>query len=400
LASKFAKVDKAFQFFKEQCAINSSFTILEIKNSTGWSESTIKTYINKRWKSFLLINGKDLTINTQFDVYDIETFRQHHSQNDFIKKQFYQLLVEKSVSACISSIEIYNKPDFKFREESFSILISNAWELLLKAKILHLNGNDIKSIQIIKKQKPQVSVSGNPKTISLGKAVNILESSGMINKIVADNLKLLIEIRDESIHFIHEDRSLEIKIQSIGTATLKNFITLATHWFGYDFQKFNFYLMPVSFYHLSDMESFSISKSAGSNFKKYLNNMVKEHEDDIDPLFSVSLRLETKLIKTTSDEAMHVRLTNNPDAPEFQVTEEDALKNYPYTYNALYNLLRKRYDNFKKNEIFHAIMRELRMQGEKFCKDRLLDPSNPKSTHKMFYHNRIVEEFDKHYKKI
>lgn len=47
-----------------------------------------------------------------------------------------QELVEKSIAAMISAIEVYNKPDFKYREETFSILSINAWELLLKAKWL------------------------------------------------------------------------------------------------------------------------------------------------------------------------------------------------------------------------------------------------------------------------
>ena len=36
-------------------------------------------------------------------------------------------------------------------------------------------------------------------------------------------------------------------------------------------------------------------------------------------------------------------------------------------------------------------------QGEKFCKERKLDPNNVKSIYKTFYSSRIVEEFDKHY---
>ena len=47
-----------------------------------------------------------------------------------------QELAAKSVSAMISAIEVYNKPDFKYREETFAILAINAWELLLKAKWL------------------------------------------------------------------------------------------------------------------------------------------------------------------------------------------------------------------------------------------------------------------------
>ena len=44
-----------------------------------------------------------------------------------------QELAEKSVQAAIAAIEIYNKPNFSYREEAFALLMSNAWELLLKA---------------------------------------------------------------------------------------------------------------------------------------------------------------------------------------------------------------------------------------------------------------------------
>ena len=43
-------------------------------------------------------------------------------------------LLDKSIGAMISAIEVYNKPSFRYREETFSVLAINAWELLLKAK--------------------------------------------------------------------------------------------------------------------------------------------------------------------------------------------------------------------------------------------------------------------------
>ena len=50
-----------------------------------------------------------------------------------------RLMLDKSVAAMLSAIEIYNKPDFKYREETFAILCINSWELLLKAKVLNLS---------------------------------------------------------------------------------------------------------------------------------------------------------------------------------------------------------------------------------------------------------------------
>lgn len=65
------------------------------------------------------------------------------------RKARYQRLLEKSVHSALSAIEIYNKPDFKYREESFSILMVNTWELLLKARILQRNKNKLESIYIV-----------------------------------------------------------------------------------------------------------------------------------------------------------------------------------------------------------------------------------------------------------
>jgi hypothetical protein len=69
------------------------------------------------------------------------------------RKARCQHLLEKSVHAAFSAIEIYNKPDFKYREESFSILMVNAWELLLKARILQRNKNKLESIYIVDPNK-------------------------------------------------------------------------------------------------------------------------------------------------------------------------------------------------------------------------------------------------------
>jgi hypothetical protein len=53
-----------------------------------------------------------------------------------MKPPIYKPLVDKSISAAIAAIEVYNKPDFKYREESFSILLINSWELLVKARLV------------------------------------------------------------------------------------------------------------------------------------------------------------------------------------------------------------------------------------------------------------------------
>lgn len=49
--------------------------------------------------------------------------------------KIYRVLLDKSMDSMLSAIEIYNKPNFNYREETFAVLAINAWELLLKAYI-------------------------------------------------------------------------------------------------------------------------------------------------------------------------------------------------------------------------------------------------------------------------
>ena len=58
-------------------------------------------------------------------------------------------LLDKSIAAMIAAIEIYNKPDFMYRGETFSILAINSWELLLKAKYLKDNYNKMRSLYVM-----------------------------------------------------------------------------------------------------------------------------------------------------------------------------------------------------------------------------------------------------------
>jgi hypothetical protein len=65
-----------------------------------------------------------------------------------MRKPRYSYLVDKAVDAAISAIEVYNKPAFRYREETFAVLMLNAWELLLKARILKENNNKLRSIEV------------------------------------------------------------------------------------------------------------------------------------------------------------------------------------------------------------------------------------------------------------
>jgi hypothetical protein len=69
-------------------------------------------------------------------------------------------LLDKSTEAYILSLETINRLSVKYRIENFSYLICNAWELLLKTKILD-HSKDRKSIyyKTEKGQRPRTAQS-------------------------------------------------------------------------------------------------------------------------------------------------------------------------------------------------------------------------------------------------
>ena len=146
-----------------------------------------------------------------------------------MKNPKHKLFVEKSVGAALSAIEIYNKPDFKYREETFSILMINAWELLLKARIIQENNGKLKSIYVfvnktgikgntLKTKTPDLNRSKNPKTIGLPKCLGICEQAPInLDDAVKENIFLLMEIRDTAIHFQHSDKDVSKSANSQNT---------------------------------------------------------------------------------------------------------------------------------------------------------------------------------------
>ena len=67
-------------------------------------------------------------------------------------------LLDKSIAATVAAIEIYNKPDFQYRGETFSILAINGWELLFKAKWLNENNNKIRSLYVKERRQKKMEV--------------------------------------------------------------------------------------------------------------------------------------------------------------------------------------------------------------------------------------------------
>lgn len=333
-----------------------------------------------------------------------------------MKPPLYKALLEKSVSAIVSAIEVYNKPDFKYREETFSILAINSWELLLKAQLLKYyksqnclyiyeyklckNGQKRK-IKSVKKNRCQT-----PMTISIGECILKLAqiSTVKIDPVWEENLNMLIQIRDSSIHFHNTNKRLSITVYELGMANLKNYVTLIKQWFDYDLSRYNFYLMPLSFFHdFESIESFSVSLK-DKQIRDLLKYISEQEQSILLPQnsdFSVSMKVQTQLFTVKSPNSLPVASYSSPNDPQavtLNITEEEWKKKFPFDYSSLKEKLKVLYIDFKENQRFRDIMKDIKIMP-KMVYHRPLNIMKPEGAKTTYYSTEVFKVFNQHYTK-
>lgn len=316
-----------------------------------------------------------------------------------------QELVDKSIAAMISAIEIYNKPDFKYREETFSILAINAWELLLKAKWLKDNNNTIRSLYVTEKRmrpngqpykhaKVKMTASGNPFTHSLDYLAKKMAQKKVLADAAHKNIIVLCEIRDSSVHFYNKSGLFAVRLQEVGSAAVRNYAKAAQLWFGIDFSQYNFYLMPLAFVKPQKLADAIILSKEEKNVASFISSLEAANDPSDD--YAVSVNIELKFLKSKAEDAIKIQVTNDLGAPKVQLTEEHLKDKYPLNYAALTQACSVRYSNFTQNQKYHDLRAPLKTD-KRYCHVRKLDPDNPKSAKQEWYSQAVFNVLDKHY---
>ncbi len=130
-------------------------------------------------------------------------------------------------------------------------------------------------------------------------------------------------------------------------------------------------------------------------FLAYVKYLESSADDTASPYF-VTVNINIRFIRSKSQEATPVKISNAPDAQEVRLTEEQIHEQYPWSYQCLTRECGKRYSDFRVSKGYHRI-RKLLVKDQRFGKVRFLDPGNKKSSSKTFYNPNILRELDKHY---
>lgn len=327
-----------------------------------------------------------------------------------MRRPAHTKFLKKAVAVLVSAVEIYNKPSFKYREESFSILAINGWELLLKAKILKDSEGDFRSLLVYETRKTRKGTpskkrylkknrSGNALSISLSACIEVLDGSETkLPKEIKSNLMALIEIRDNSIHYVTTNKILSKQIQEISSAAVKNFVLIAKDWFNHDFSSELNVLLPLSFISpKTEIEAITVSPDEGRliEFLKVTADKGSTGNSE----YSVALKMQVRLEKSNLRDVPKVQISNDPDAIKVSLGEEDLRDKYPWDYVELCKQLSKRYKDFKQNKKFQEIKKTF-SSNKQFVNSRYLDTRNLKSAKKDFYSQSVLGVFDKHYIRV
>jgi len=315
-------------------------------------------------------------------------------------------LLDRAVAAMVAAIEIYNKPSFPYRAEAFSILAINGWELLLKAKWLAEHNNRANCLYIYearqradgnnsKKRYVKRTDAGNPFTHSLSYLGKKLIEGGKLNQLAWNNVQVLIELRDSSIHFYNQSPIFRVRLQEIGAACAKNFATAVRDWFGRPLSEFELHLMPLAFIDLPINSTGFLLNAEEKNFLSFLES-VEQAAGNPDSPYAVAVNIEVKFIRSKAKDALTAHISNDTTAVAVRLTPEQIRERYPWDYETLTEKCRNRYSDFKISSQYHNIRKQIQ-ENPRYGYMRYLDETKPGSGKKPYFDPNILNEFDKHY---
>lgn len=251
-----------------------------------------------------------------------------------------------------------------------------------------------------KRWKYKMNTKGYHITLGIEKLLSEFENNPNIDKRCIENIGLLNNIRNSAIHLINKDSELCSIVFEIGSANLKNYIEFIIENFNKDLSKYNFYLMPLSFY--NDYEIVDNLKIQDTSLKTKLKRdlLVLNTQYKSGPNEKYSILLSTKVSFTQGDTKIVTTFGKTKGESDFTInlSDDEIDKRYPLSFGDLIKNLRKRYPNFKQDSDFYNLNEKLRNKKINGYQ-RFLNNKTKSGACRWQYSSNILSDFDKYYKK-
>jgi hypothetical protein len=237
-------------------------------------------------------------------------------------------LLDKSVDAYILSLETINRLSIKYRVETFAYLICNAWELLLKAKII----DDSKSRNAIFYPKKR----GEPlRSLALRDCVKKVFPND--NDPTRRNLECVTELRDEAVHLVIGQ--VPRSVLSLFQSCVLNYHKRLVDWFGISLSGRVSVGMMAIVYDFSpeqfDLASPVLRRQLGREVVEYLTGFQADIRQEFESLnkpaeFSIDINYKLALVQKTGE--ADIVLTKGESGLIANIVEvpKDPSKTHPY----------------------------------------------------------------------
>lgn len=331
------------------------------------------------------------------------------------RKMIMSNLVKNSIAAYYAAIEIHNKPNISFRYETVTLLLNNAWELILKA--------------FIRKYMKKTSIFSNDKhTIPLKVALEYVSSFINAQKpksfiAIRKNIEEVENYRNKIAHFYNEQ--LEPYIFMLVAKSAINYVDFIKQYFNKDVMNIDrLFIMPLGFKLPFRPEDFLSKKAVDSvsskESKMFINNIIRIIQDlnkqGIDESIVIGFDIYFESVKKCSNsdllaaitkiedadvtfsKIINYRLTNDPNAQVMTMNDEEFRKIWKHRYQDVVDFCRENIVNFKKNQVFNSFMKDLK-NDVKYSYTKKLDNKNPSSASQIFYTDLALEKLRELYGK-
>ena len=211
-------------------------------------------------------------------------------------------MLDKSEEAFLMAIEIYNKPTIKYRLEGFAFFICNAWELLLKAKMIKDGKN------IYYSDKPNT-------TISLFNCVKIIFTND--KDPIRKNLEILIGLRNTTTHYIIKE--MDTIYLPFMQSNVLNYSQKLFEYFERDItEKINSSFMTLVVNNEEITDEKILSNYGNNIFDRYIrikNETQKIISDNSNEKLAIKIDLNVKIVKDKKDAKTTFRIAKDGEEP-------------------------------------------------------------------------------------
>ena len=250
-------------------------------------------------------------------------------------------LLDKSLEAYVLALETINRLTIQYRLESFCYLFCNAWELLLKAKILDENVNQ----EAIYYKTP----IGKPKrTLSLRDCLKRILPNA--KDPIRRNIELIEELRDEAVHLVIWQ--IPTDIMCLLQAGVINYHRNLNDWFGRSLSdRYPIGMLSIMYDRGPDqwdMADQRLQRQLGPAAVEFLSKYcadLKREFDELEQSSEFSIGVEYRLALTKrADKADITLYSGRMDGEPTRIVEvpKDPSKSHPYRQKELLDQVGKR----------------------------------------------------------